>query len=72
MKMFYCHLFFVSAVLFSSSLSIPSKQQIPLQENNRSPFTAEFDEAVTHLLNQWHVPGLSIAVIDGDETFSKV
>ncbi|KAI4180465.1 MAG: hypothetical protein L6R41_007226 [Letrouitia leprolyta] len=53
------------------SLSLPSTQQVPLRETNPSPFTFEFDERVLHLLRYWHVPGLSIAVVDGNETFSK-
>lgn len=37
-----------------------------------SPFTPEFDALVMENLNHWHVPGLSVAVVDDDETFSKV
>lgn len=59
-------------ILVPLSFSIPSTQQIPLQETNRSPFTPEFNEQVNHLLDRWHVPGLSVAIVDGNETFSKV
>jgi hypothetical protein len=37
-----------------------------------SPFDPEFDALVTKLLDEWKVPGLSIAVVHGDETYSKV
>ncbi|CAI7659600.1 unnamed protein product [Penicillium manginii] len=36
-----------------------------------SPFDPEFDALVTKLLDEWKVPGLSIAVVHGDETYSK-
>ena len=37
-----------------------------------SPFTAEFEELVNATLEVWKVPGLSIAVIDGDDVWSEV
>ncbi|KAJ5757405.1 uncharacterized protein N7511_006099 [Penicillium nucicola] len=36
-----------------------------------SPLNDEFDNLVQELLQTWHVPGLSIAVIDGAATFAK-
>lgn len=36
------------------------------------PFTPDFDTLVEGLLQEFHVPGLSIAVVHGDETFTKV
>ncbi len=35
-------------------------------------FTTKFDNRVHFLLDHFKVPGVSIAVIDGDRTFSKV
>lgn len=35
------------------------------------PFNPDFDELVNHNLNHWHVTGLSIAIVDGNDTFSK-
>lgn len=34
--------------------------------------TAEFDQLVEILMREWHVPGLSIAVIQGDQIDAKV
>lgn len=34
--------------------------------------TAAFDEMVERLMEEWHVPGLSIAVIQGDQIDTKV
>ena len=53
-------------------LSSQSKDQIPLHREKESPFTDSFDNLVSRKLDFWHVPGLSIAVVDGEETFSKV
>jgi hypothetical protein len=37
-----------------------------------SPFDADFAKYVEETMKKWHIPGLSIAVIDGPETFSEV
>ena len=47
-------------------------QQVPLTDTTISPFTANFDKLVSQELDHWHTPGLAIAVIDGEDTFSKV
>ncbi|KAK2666513.1 Beta-lactamase/transpeptidase-like [Fusarium oxysporum f. sp. vasinfectum] len=44
---------------------------VTAQANVRSPLTEEFDNFVTETLDIWKVPGLSIAVIDGNEVFAK-
>jgi CubicO group peptidase (beta-lactamase class C family) len=38
----------------------------------RTPLDGTFDAFVETILQEWHVPGLSIAVIDGEKTFAKV
>jgi hypothetical protein len=35
-------------------------------------FTPEFDELVKERLGKWHVPEISIAVIQDDEVIAKV
>lgn len=47
-------------------------QQVPLTDATSSPFTASFDKLVSQNLDKWHTPGLAIAVINGNDTFSKV
>ena len=47
-------------------------QQVPLADPPSSPFTASFDKLVSESLDRWHTPGLAIAVLDGEDTFSKV
>ena len=36
-----------------------------------NPLDADFDELVNGTLSSWHVPGISIAVVVGDEVFAK-
>lgn len=38
----------------------------------RDPFDEKFDRMVEESMERWHVPGLSVAVVHGDETFAKV
>ena len=60
-------------VLLPSVVGVPAEQK-PLQEESLSPLTAEFDDFVHHVLQHYHVPGLSVAVINGNtnQTWSKV
>ena len=46
--------------------------QVPLSKHENSPFSDSFDNFVAENLAYWHVPGFSIAVVDGDKTYSKV
>ena len=64
----------LSDILFLLSLLAIAfgAQQISVKEQLDSPFTAHFDKLVAQSLHRWHTPGLAIAVIDGQNTFSKV
>jgi len=37
-----------------------------------NPFDEEFEKLANKSLAMWHVPGLAIAVVDGDDVFAKV
>lgn len=37
-----------------------------------SPFDEEFNAYVHGLLDKWHVPGVAVAVVDGDDIWSEV
>ena len=50
---------------------LPAEQKL-LQEDSLSPFHADFDKYVLQVLEHFHVPGLSVAVIDGNRTWAKV
>lgn len=59
-------------VAFFFSLSaLSGADQIPLTAPDASPFTPDFDKLVTDTLDYWHTPGISVAVVAGDKTFSK-
>ena len=72
-------------LLFPAVQALLKSQQEPLQAPARDPpagnipqppteglFTTKFDDRVHFLLDHFKVPGVSIAVIDGNKTFSKV
>ena len=42
------------------------------QEKPSNPFTAEITQFINDTLKDWHVPGLSIAVIDGENVYTEV
>ena len=68
-KMTSCHLLSLTCLLVSA-LSV---QQKPIANpTSSSPFTASFDKLVSQNLDRWHTPGLAVAVINGQDTFSKV
>lgn len=52
--------------------SVSATTQMPIGEQTPSPLTDDFNDFVLHTLDHWHVPGFSIAVVNGNETFSKV
>ena len=64
-------LFQVASLPLYIQISLAARQT-PLLSSISSPFTTKFNEIATSDLHRWHTPGLAIAVIDGDETFSKV
>jgi hypothetical protein len=45
--------------------------QQPLLPNS-SPFTEDFEGRVNRTLERWHVPGMSIGVVDDDHTWTEV
>ena len=59
-----------------SLVSLPTialgSQQVPLTDPASSPFIASFDELVTQNLDRWHTPGRAVAVVHGEDVFSKV
>jgi len=62
------HWLILSAVV-SARTSGQNEQQVLGGEKWLTP---EFDGLVTALMDKYRVPGLSIAIVDGDETSAKV
>lgn len=68
---------FPSLLLFASLVWVAGagdvSKQFPLGgHSTSSPFDEVFDEKVVWALKHFRVPGLSIAVVHGNETFFKV
>lgn len=45
-------------------------RRIPIQ--SQSPLNASFEKSVYSALQKWHVPGVAIGVVDGDQTWAEV
>jgi hypothetical protein len=39
---------------------------------SQSPFDAAFDTLIENALEEWKIPGISVAVVHNEDTFSKV
>jgi CubicO group peptidase (beta-lactamase class C family) len=48
----------------------PSDEQSSAKST--SPFSDEFAQFAKETLEQWKVPGVSLAVIDGDQVYAEV
>lgn len=46
--------------------------QIPLKQSGASPLDGNFNDLVKRTMSYWHVPGISIAVVDGNDIYSQV
>jgi CubicO group peptidase (beta-lactamase class C family) len=42
----------------------------PNSENG--PLDKKFERLVKEILDTWHVPGVSVAVVDGENTYARV
>ena len=53
--------------------ALSGASQVPLTAApGASLFTPDFDKLVKDTLDRWYTPGIAIAVVDGNKTFSKV
>lgn len=43
-----------------------------LQSRKTSPLNEDFEKLVHETLSKWHIQGVSVAVVDGDETWAEV
>ena len=61
------------AILFSVLPLVSSfETQKPIRSNSEGPLDSKIDILVKKALDLWHVPGLSIAVVDGDHVWAEV
>ena len=62
----------LSALVFLTGEAVArGADQKPLARKG-SPLTEDFRKLVVETLDEWHIPGLSIAVIDGDDIWTEV
>lgn len=59
-------------LLFHFLVPLSRALQIPLTQDGASPLDGDFNDLVQRTMNYWHVPGLSIAVVDGIDIYSQV
>ena len=58
--------------LFTVSFAIDQVVMKTYSDDESGPLNEDFAKLVNKTLDLWHVPGLSIAVVDGEKTWSKV
>ncbi|EED23037.1 penicillin-binding protein, putative [Talaromyces stipitatus ATCC 10500] len=60
----------------NATAAIPASEETPSANNGTpstktSPLNEEFEKLVYETLSKWHIQGVSIAVVDGDETWAE-
>ena len=48
---------------------VTTPKQLEMDSNQ---FFSRYDELITEAIHRYHIPGVSIAVVDGDSTWAKV
>ncbi|OHW99667.1 penicillin-binding protein [Colletotrichum incanum] len=64
-------------LLHGSCASANDAQQILLKNNDRSRdhprvVSPDLDAYIQDIMQEWHAPGLAVAIVDGDKTWAKV
>ena len=61
----------IIALFLASSLA-SAAEQVPLGGGAYSPLDGDFEHLVKQKLSEWHVPGVSVAVVHNNKTYAKV
>jgi hypothetical protein len=64
--------FAAHAILASSCIAYASQQPLRATEKENGPFDEDFERLANETLELWKCPGLSIAVVDGNDTWAAV
>ena len=58
----------------SAATTSPLTEQFdkPLTASMTSPLTEQFGKLVYEKLEEWHVPGMSIAIVHNDKVYAEV
>ncbi|KHN95705.1 Beta-lactamase/transpeptidase-like protein [Metarhizium album ARSEF 1941] len=69
----------MSRLMVAAVVSLPAalSAQMPLSHSlsgpaSKSPFTGDFGRYVEGLMDEWKLAGMAVAVVDGDDVFTKV
>ncbi|KAI1842021.1 hypothetical protein JX266_011776 [Neoarthrinium moseri] len=62
--------FGLGTLLLDLLLGTALASQKVMSGGRRDPLDADFEKLAVKTLKQWHVPGLAIAVVDGDDTWA--
>jgi hypothetical protein len=68
----FSNLICVLALLQLIPPTFGAEQQHVLKDKPTSPLDDKFAKLVNETLHFWHVPGISIAVVDGENTWAEV
>ncbi|SLM36178.1 Peptidase S12, Pab87-related, C-terminal [Lasallia pustulata] len=60
----------IIALFLASSLA-SAAEQVPLGGGAYSPLDGDFEHLVKQKLSEWHVPGVSVAVVHNNKTYAK-
>lgn len=60
------------ALVASSCIACASQQLLRGAEKTKGPFDEDFGRLANKTLERWKCPGLSIAVVDGNDTWATV
>lgn len=65
--------FTLAAALMMSLVMIPAASgATPSNSTSTNPFDPAFAKFANDILKQWNVPGISLAVVDGENIYSQV
>lgn len=64
--------FAIHALLASSCIVDASQEPLRGTEKKNGPFDEKFERLANETLERWKCPGLSIAVVDGNDTWAAV
>ena len=72
MRRLYLYIVALAAIQSFTQATATQKIFSRPDQSREHPFTPEIDDVADAVLQQWLVPGMSIAVVSGEETYFKV
>lgn len=50
----------------------PAPQVVPVTVDSKNPLDEDFKTYITQAMKDWNIPGMAIAVVDGDNIYAEV